>query len=326
MGPSELVRLERRGRVSWLYLNRPERLNAFEEGMRAELLPRLREAVSESTTGVVVITGTGRGFCAGADIAYLRELMDRSDAKRFGELVDTGREVAVLIREAAKPVIAAVNGPAAGGGANLALACDIRIASEEASIGQTFIRIGLHPDWGGTFFLPHLVGTSRALELMWTGRMVPAQEALALGLFDRVVPPADLEAEVERFAEGLAAAAPRAIGRIKASVYAAARGAGEAGSRGGVHAGLLHAFTREHQNQLELFGSADALEGLRAFLEKRAPVYRGDLPNRKDSSEEGSLSVSVAGDAGSRRAEADSGPLGETSTRETATVPAERET
>jgi enoyl-CoA hydratase/carnithine racemase len=259
----EHVRVERRGRVAWVTLDRPERLNAFDARMRAELVPVLKEALDDREARVVVVTGAGRGFCAGADIAYMQELLGRGDAKAFGELVDTGRQLMTLIRAAAKPVVAAVNGPAAGGGANLALACDLRFASDEASIGQTFIRIGLQPDFGGTFLLPRLVGTSRALELMWTGRMVPAAEALELGLFDRVVPAAALEGEVTRFAETLAAAAPEAVGRIKAAVYAAAESS------------LAEALAVERANQMALFGSGDAAEGLRAFLEKRPPAFRG---------------------------------------------------
>jgi 2-(1,2-epoxy-1,2-dihydrophenyl)acetyl-CoA isomerase len=156
-----------------------------------------------------------------------------------------------------------VNGPAAGGGANLALACDLRIASVDASIGQTFVRIGLQPDWGGTYFLPRIVGTSRALELMWSGRMVKADEALALGLFDRVVAGDALEGEVTRLAEELAAAAPQAVARIKTAVYGAPDGS------------LADALRREHESQAELFGGADAREGFRAFLEKRRPRFTG---------------------------------------------------
>ncbi len=259
----ESVRLERRGTVGWLILNRPERLNAFEERMRDEFMDAVREALADPETRVVVVTGAGRAFCAGADIGYLRELIESGNTPALGQLVDAGGRVVAMIRASSKPVISAVNGPAAGGGANLALACDLRIASAEASIGQTFVKIGLLPDWGGTFFLPRIVGTARALELMWTGRMVKADEALQLGLFDRVVAAEDLEAEVTRLAEELAAAAPEAVGRIKASVYASAEGK------------LSEALRREHEAQGQLFVSADAAEGFRAFLEKRRPEFKG---------------------------------------------------
>jgi 2-(1,2-epoxy-1,2-dihydrophenyl)acetyl-CoA isomerase len=257
------VRLERRGPVGWLVLNRPERLNAFDERLRDEFKDAIREALSDPETRVVVVTGAGRGFCAGADIGYLRELHESGDTAALEELVNVGGRVVAMIRASAKPVIAAVNGPAAGGGANLALACDLRIASADASIGQTFVRIGLQPDWGGTFFLPRIVGASRALELMWTGRMVQADEALQLGLFDRVVRAEALEAEVTRLADELAAAAPRAVARIKASVYASAEGS------------LAEALRREHEGQAELFRGDDAREGFRAFVEKRRPEFKG---------------------------------------------------
>ena len=255
------VRLERRGPVARVVLDRADRLNAFDGAMRDELLEALRRAVEDPAARVVVLTGAGRAFCAGADVAYLHELFEARDAERFAALVDAGREAALLLRRARQPVIAAVNGPAAGGGANLALACDLRIAADTASIGQTFSRIGLHPDWGGTFFLPRIAGASRALELVWSGRMVAADEALALGLFDRVVPAAELEAEVDRLAERLAAGPPQAIARMKASIYA------------GLEGSLEEALARELEAQLDLLGGADAAEGLRAFLEKRAPAF-----------------------------------------------------
>src|SRR5712692_3953708 len=152
---------------------------------------------AEAAVRAVVITGSGRAFCAGADIGYMRELLESRDWEAAKALVEGGREVVTAIRNAPKPVIAAVNGPAAGGGANLALACDFRIASERATIGQTFNRIGLHPDWGGTYFLPRLVGPSKALELFLTGEVIGAAEALRIGLFTRVVPHDRLGAEVK---------------------------------------------------------------------------------------------------------------------------------
>jgi 2-(1,2-epoxy-1,2-dihydrophenyl)acetyl-CoA isomerase len=271
----ESVRLERRGPVGWLVLNRPERLNAFEDGMRQEFLAVAREALGDPETRVVVVTGAGRAFCAGADIGYLRDLFESGDTAALGKLVNAGGEIAALLRASSKPVIAAVNGAAAGGGANLALACDLRVASAEASIGQTFVKIGLLPDWGGTFFLPRLVGTARALELMWTGRMVKAEEALELGLFDRVVPAGDLETEVSRLAEELAAAAPEAVARIKAAVYAGAQGT------------LADALRREHDEQDHLFRGEDAAEGFRAFLEKRPPEFKGAARSRPATTEAG---------------------------------------
>jgi 2-(1,2-epoxy-1,2-dihydrophenyl)acetyl-CoA isomerase len=167
------------------------------------------------------------------------------------------------IRAVPKPVIAAVNGPAAGGGANLALACDMRIASDRASIGQTFNRIGLHPDWGGTYFLPRLVGPSQALQLIFSAEMLDAERAQQLGLFDRVVPHEQLEAETLTAARMLAAKPPRALALAKRAVYASGA------------ASLDDMLDMELAHQLECFRSDDAREGLAAFLEKRPPGFTG---------------------------------------------------
>ena len=168
--------------VGTITLNRPDKLNSFAGRMRQEIADAVAELSEHQGARVMVITGAGRGFCTGADVRYLKELSDADDMEGLTALVEAGREVVTQIRTAPKPVIASVNGPAAGGGANLALACDIRIASDRASIGQTFVRIGLHPDWGGTYFLPRLVGPAIAAELFFTGDMIPAAEAHRLGI------------------------------------------------------------------------------------------------------------------------------------------------
>ena len=256
------VRLEP-GRVARVVLDRPERLNALTLEMAAALPRLLREALEDPATRVVVVTGAGRAFCAGADIALLRDLVERQDRGAFARLVDSAREVLRIVCGSPRPVIAAVNGAAAGGGANLALACDLRIASDAASIGQTFVRIGLHPDWGGSWLLPRLVGASRALELCWTGRMVPAIEARELGLVHRVVPSGAFEEEVAALAASLAEGPPGALGRIKATMLAAEGRT------------LEETLDLELEHQLALFSDPDTAEGLRAFLEKRRPAYRG---------------------------------------------------
>ena len=184
----EHILVSREGTVGTVTINRPNKLNAFAGQMRQDMAAALAELSADTAIRVVVVTGAGRAFCAGADVGYMQDLLERGDTKGFTALVEAGRAVVTAIRETPKPVIASVNGPAAGGGANLALACDVRIASDRASIGQTFTRIGLHPDWGGTYLLPRLVGPSRALELFFSGEMVSAAEALRLGLFSRVVP------------------------------------------------------------------------------------------------------------------------------------------
>ena len=141
------------GRVGVITLNRPEKLNAFADRMRQELVEITSSAAADDSVGALVVTGAGRAFCAGADVGYLYELVCREDWDALDALVDAGARVVAVIDGLEKPVLAAVNGAAAGGGANLALACDVRVAAASASIGQTFNRIGLQPDWGGTYFL-----------------------------------------------------------------------------------------------------------------------------------------------------------------------------
>jgi 2-(1,2-epoxy-1,2-dihydrophenyl)acetyl-CoA isomerase len=249
--------------IGTVTLSRPEKLNAFGERMRREVAQAMDEMATDPAVRVIVVTGAGRAFCAGADVDYMRALTARGDIEGFCGLVEAGRRVVSTIRATPKPVIASVNGAAAGGGANLALACDIRIASDRASIGQTFGRIGLHPDWGGIHFLPRLVGTSKALELIWSGAMLPASEALAMGLFSRVVPHERLAAETDALARELAARAPLALALAKQAVY------------GSASSTLAETLEMELDCQLRCFQSADAKEGLQAFLEKRDPTFRG---------------------------------------------------
>ncbi|HEX4628497.1 MAG TPA: enoyl-CoA hydratase/isomerase family protein, partial [Gemmatimonadales bacterium] len=180
MAAYDRVLVEIMDAIATVTLNRPEKLNALDRALCDELREALAMLTRSDAVRVIAITGAGRAFCAGADLGVL--------AADGPALVAAGKDVALAIRSAPQPVLAVVNGPAAGGGANLALACDYRLASDQATIGQVFHKLGLVPDWGGTYFLPRLVGPSRALELVWSARMVAAAEALALGLFDRVVP------------------------------------------------------------------------------------------------------------------------------------------
>jgi len=192
-------------------MNRPEKLNAFDLDGCTDLIEALSMLAGSDAVRVIVLTGAGRAFCAGADLSVL--------GRDGPKLVAAGKEIALIIRSAPKPVLAAVNGPAAGGGANLALACDYRLASDVASIGQVFHKLGLSLDWGGSYFLPRLVGISKALELTWSARMVPAAEAAPLGLFDRVVPHAELATEARKLAETWAAMPALAVRKAKALLY-----------------------------------------------------------------------------------------------------------
>lgn len=249
--------------VATITLDRPEKLNAFSGTMREELLDALRSCERDDAVRALVITGAGRAFCAGGDVDYMSGLQRERDVASFRKLLDAGRDIVVQIATMPKPVIASVNGVAAGAGCNLALACDYRIASDQAKLGETFVRIGLHPDWGGTWLLPRLVGRSRAAELLMSGRMVAAEEALAIGMVDRVVPADELAAETARLAGVFAAAPPLAVAGIKRALAVSERN--ELGAQ----------LELEAEHQISCFLSGDAAEGMRAFFEKRAARFGG---------------------------------------------------
>jgi len=239
------------GAIGTITLSRQEKLNAFNPAMCRDLLEAVRMLAGSASVRVIVITGAGRAFSAGADLAVL-------GAGGGPTLVAAGRDIAIAIREAPQPVLASVNGPAAGGGANLAIACDYRIASDRASTGQVFNRLGLGPDWGGSYFLPRLVGPSAALELMWSARMVQAQEALRIGVFDRVVPHETLAAETRDLAEAWAAQPARAVCLAKRAVYR------------GTHGSLEASLDLEIEQQGELFMTVEARERIAQEIRKRS--------------------------------------------------------
>src|SRR6202008_4715565 len=205
--------------IATITLNRPDKLNAFIGHMRRDLAEALEHAGSDRNTRVVIITGAGRAFCAGGDIAVMAELMQRRDSEEFSRLLGAGRRVILAIRQLTKPVIAAINGPASGAGCNLALACDFRIAVNTATFSQSFAKVGLHPDWGGTYFLPRMVTTNKACEMFFLGDPISAEEALQLGIVNRVVKPEDLESATLELAERLRKAPPLAVAAAKQAVY-----------------------------------------------------------------------------------------------------------
>jgi enoyl-CoA hydratase/carnithine racemase len=211
----QFLQLEKHNAVGVLRFNRPERLNAFDGVMVQEVPVALRELLQDDGVRAVVITGNGKGFCAGADVNFLMELAAAKDIARGKVLVSTGSEITQVIHAAEKPVIAAINGPVAGGGAGIALSCDIRIMAQSASIGFTFIRIGLHPDLSCTYFLPRLVGPAKAAELLMTGEMIAADEALRLGMVNHVVPDADLMPAASQLAAAIAEKSPLALRLLK---------------------------------------------------------------------------------------------------------------
>lgn len=259
----QYVKVETSGGVGTLTLNRPDRMNAFDDVMRVEMVQAATELVNDDSVRAIVVTGSGKAFCAGADVRYMAGVLDNKDWDGAMGLVNSGAALVTLLRGTPKPVLGSLNGVAAGGGANLVLACDLRIASDRAGIGQVFHRIGLHPDMGGTFFLPQLVGPSRALELIWSAEVIPADRCLELGLVNRVVPHDRLAEETAGWAARLAALPPIAAGLVKTAVYQ------------GTDSNLESALAREADNQRNCFMSEDAGEGLRAFSEKRTPIFQG---------------------------------------------------
>ena len=250
--------------IMTITLCRPERLNTFIGHMRRDLAEALEEAGSDRNVRVVIITGAGRAFCAGGDITFMAELMQRRDSEEFSRILGAGRRVILAIRQMTKPVIASINGPASGAGCNLALACDLRVASNTATFSQSFAKVGLHPDWGGTYFLPRLVTPNKACELFFLGEAIDAAEAMRLGIVNQVVAPEDLEAATLQLAERLRAAPPIALAAAKHAVYLSQA------------AELEEMLRYETEAQMRCFESEDGREGIRAFLEKRPPRFTGN--------------------------------------------------
>ena len=215
----ETLRTEIENHVFYVTMNRPKGHNTFGEDMREELLQALLHAQEDDGVRVVVLTGTDRWFCTGGDVHHMHTLKEEGAGfEKIRPVMDEGRRVVTLLHEMPKPSIAMVNGAATGAGMTLALACDVRIVSDHASFSQNYLHAGLHPDWGGTYFLPRLVGSGRALELFWTGRRVEAEEAEEIGLVQHVVPHAHLREHTARFARRLVRATPTTLRLVKMAV------------------------------------------------------------------------------------------------------------
>ena len=259
----ELIKITEDSGIVTITLHRPERLNALVDHMRRDLAEALEEAGSDPDVRVVVLTGAGRAFCAGGDVNFMAELVERGDSEEFARLLGAARRVILAIRHMTKPVIASINGPAAGAGFNLALACDLRIASSDATFAQSFVKIGFHPDWGGTYFLPRMIPSNIACEMFFLGESIDAERAFQLGLVNKVVAPDDLESETRKLAERLRDSAAVSIAGSKHAVYA------------GEHVTLEQMLQYEVDAQLRCFESEDGAEGVRAFLEKRPPRFAG---------------------------------------------------
>jgi 2-(1,2-epoxy-1,2-dihydrophenyl)acetyl-CoA isomerase len=251
--------------VRTVTLNRPNVLNAFNKPLAVSLAAVLSEAETDAGVRCVVITGAGRAFCSGQDLAELAEGYNTDEPLDLSERLRVYyNPVTARIRAMEKPVLAAVNGVAAGAGCSLALACDLRIASESASFIEAFINVGLIPDAGSTFILPRLIGLSRAMDLAFTGRKVGAKEALELGLVNRVAPEGEFQDSVKSFAKELADKPTRAIGIAKRALNSAWT------------VDLETQLYNEAQLQAVAQTTRDHREGLAAFLEKRKPNFTGE--------------------------------------------------
>ncbi|MFF3654015.1 enoyl-CoA hydratase/isomerase family protein [Streptomyces olivochromogenes] len=254
--------------VSWITLNRPEALNAITPDQRERLIQHFSHASSDPDVRAVVITATGRGFCAGADLRGGPSTGGRLAGERVaGDVARTIRlgaqRLIGAVLDCEKPVIAAVNGTAAGLGAHLALACDLVLAADSAKFIEVFVRRGLVPDGGGAYLLPRLIGPQRAKELMFFGDALTAADAARLGLVNRVVPPDDLEKTARDWAERLAAGPTRALALTKQLVNAS------------LDTDRTTAFAAEAAAQEINMTTTDANEGVAAFTERRTPHYRG---------------------------------------------------
>ncbi|HXJ91818.1 MAG TPA: enoyl-CoA hydratase-related protein [Terriglobia bacterium] len=261
--PEEAVLIRRRDGVATLVLNRPEKLNAINAALIEGLTTALDSVERDREIRVAVITGAGRGFCAGGDIEQMMELKTGFHSAAFRGFLEAGHGLVRKLRTLPKPVVASVNGPAAGGGVGLALACDLRIASERATFTQAFAKLGLHPDWGGSFNLPRLVGMGRALEMFWLSEPVRAEEAKRLGVINFLVPHESLADETAQLSARLAAAAPLPMALMKQAFYER------------IHTELERVMDHELEAQMKCFASEDVNEGLRAFTEKRPPKFKG---------------------------------------------------
>ena len=253
----EYIRVQQDDTVLRITLDRPQKLNAFFGTMREDLLTVLNKAEHDPSVRALLITGAGRGFCGGGDVTNMSKLHAEGDVPSFSRILDAANATTAKLHRYPKPTIAAVNGPAAGGGANLALACDFRIGSDTAAFTQSFIKIGLGPDWGGSYVLPRIVGEDRAKELLLSGRTVQADEALTIGLLHELVNAEELLNAAQAKAEQLGAFSPLAIKEVKEAVHAAPT------------SGLESVLERERSVQIRCFLSEEAGAAFKAFAQRK---------------------------------------------------------
>ena len=249
--------------VATLTFNRPERLNALSTPIMEGLLQGLPRLAGDPAVKVVVLTGAGRAFCAGGDVKSMAEGGEQRSAAEATARLRSRMEVSRILHELPKPTIAMVNGPAAGAGLAFALACDLRIAGASARLVTAFVRVGFSGDFGGSYFLTRLVGTARARELYFTGRPVDADEALSLGLVNRVVPDEELRDATMKLARSLAHGPAIALSLMKRNMNDAESG------------GLSELLDMEAAHQVQTGRTEDHWEAATAFVEKRTPIFTG---------------------------------------------------
>jgi 2-(1,2-epoxy-1,2-dihydrophenyl)acetyl-CoA isomerase len=264
--PYETVLVEDRDRVRTITLNRPEKLNALTDQLANDMIAAIEEADRSDEVNVILITGAGRGFCAGLDLTQRLNgavaTVEPSRWERLDDLGWVGRQ-ALAIQGASKPVVAAINGAAAGAGLSIALAADVRVMAQGARVTSGYARRGLNPDGGMSWFLPRMVGTTRAADLILTARDVTAEEALALGIVAAVYPDDAFREEAQSYAARLAANAPVGMTNSKRLLAES------------MHHDLTIQLKRELTLIRRAFETEDVKEGMRAFAEKRQPVFRG---------------------------------------------------
>ncbi len=259
----EYVLFDKNEGIGTITLNRPEKLNAFAGNMREQILEALEVACTDNDVRVIVITGAGKAFCAGGDVDEFVAGTTQVQGKTATNKRLTFTKIVLLINSVEKPVIASVNGVAAGGGCNFALACDIRIASDRARFGEVFVRRGVFPDWGGIYFLPRLVGYAKAAELLFSGEVIDALEALETGMVNRVVPHDELAEETRKLAKKIANNAPIPIALTKRGLQNFCR------------MDLAQTLDFEKMAIDVCRNSEDREEGFKSFLEKRSPIFKG---------------------------------------------------
>ncbi len=260
---SDTIRFEIEGAIATITLNRPERMNAFTWEMIDAWADALEECGRNDAVAVVIVTGAGKAFCSGGDIADMKRRGTQTPLERKHDLQAHVHRIPFALEKLDKPVITAINGAATGAGMDLALMTDLRIAGESARLGETYVKVGLVPGAGGAWLLPRLVGAAKALELFWTGDLIDAREALRIGLVNRVVPDAELMTATRALAEKIAAAPPLSVRYIKRAVYQ------------GLDSDLRTALDLISSHYAIVTGSDDHREAVAAFLEKRTPRFTG---------------------------------------------------